>query len=383
MSSLQNQSASKIAITIDWYLPGTNSGGPVSSVSNLVAALPEIDFYILTRNTDYCSNEPYFGIIPNQWLKQGENVWVYYFSEDQLSKGKLRAVIQDIQVKVLYVNGIYSRKFSQWPVGIGNELGLKTIVAARGMLSPHALAVKSFKKLLFLSFMRWMNAYSNVLFHATSEEEKADIKHVISKLSRVIVLPNVAREKNSNVIPIQKEKDVLRLVYVGRIAPEKGTLNAIKALKEQTAAIELNIYGQCYNPDYWENCQREIKHLPKNVQVHYHGPCPSNEVELHIIESHALLLPSEGENYGHAIIESLGQGRPVIISKNTPWKNLVSVQAGFDCDPNALSESIKRLASFDQETFNVWSEGATNYYKQHIELPMEATKNEYLKHFEN
>ena len=42
------------------------------------------------------------------------NVWVYYFSEDQLSKGKLRAVIQDIQVKVLYVNGIYSRNYRVW-----------------------------------------------------------------------------------------------------------------------------------------------------------------------------------------------------------------------------------------------------------------------------
>ncbi|MBM3917811.1 MAG: glycosyl transferase, partial [Sphingomonadales bacterium] len=46
---------SSVCLTIDWYLPGTNSGGPVRSVANLVAAMPNTHFYIITRNTDYCS----------------------------------------------------------------------------------------------------------------------------------------------------------------------------------------------------------------------------------------------------------------------------------------------------------------------------------------
>jgi glycosyltransferase involved in cell wall biosynthesis len=381
MPSLQNKSASKIAITIDWYLPGTNSGGPVSSVSNLVAALPEIDFYILTRNTDYCSNEPYLGITPNQWLKQGENVWVYYFSEDQLSKGKLKAVIQDIQVKVLYVNGIYSRKFSQWPVGIGNDLGLKTIVAARGMLSPHALAVKSFKKLLFLSFMRWINAYSNVLFHATSEEEAMDIKNVIGKRVKISVLANVARQEKNTIKEITKKQGSVKLVSIGRIAPEKGTMHGLKALKDMQGTVELDLYGTCYDFEYWNQCEQLIKQLPKNIVVRYQGVCKSEEVPAKLEAAHALLLPSEGENYGHAIVESFTKARPVIISKHTPWRSLTNFQAGWDVDHNELSKVIQALVSMNNEEYQNWSKGAYVFAQKRIFETQEDLLQEYNKMF--
>ncbi|NDE05205.1 MAG: glycosyl transferase, partial [Flavobacteriia bacterium] len=131
-----------VFITIDWFLPGTNSGGPVRSVANLIAALPECQFYVFTRNTDYCATEAYEGITPNTWVKFSENCEVFYCSEQNISKATLAAQLKAIAPDVLYINGIYSKAFSRWPVSIGKALNLKTVVAARGMLSPHALAVK-------------------------------------------------------------------------------------------------------------------------------------------------------------------------------------------------------------------------------------------------
>ncbi len=356
----------KIAITIDWYLPGTNSGGPVSSVSNLVAALPQFDFYILTRNTDYCSTEPYADIAANQWLKHGENVWVYYFSEDQITKGKMTQVIQEIQANVLYINGVYSRKFSQLPVDIGNKLGLKTIVAARGMLSPHALAVKPLKKLLFLSFMRWMNAYSHVHFHATSEEEAKDIRQVIGKNSVVSVISNVARTDIDQVKEIKKEQGSVKLLSIGRIAPEKGTIHGLQALKDIEGTVQLDLYGTCYNFEYWNQCEQLIKQLPANIQVRYNGVCPSEEVPAKLEAAHALLLPSEGENYGHAIVESFANARPVIISEHTPWKSLTNFQAGWDVDHNDLSKVIQALVSMNNEEYQNWSKGAHVFAQKRV-----------------
>jgi glycosyltransferase involved in cell wall biosynthesis len=366
MPSTQNQSASKIAITIDWYLPGTNSGGPVSSVSNLVAALPEIDFYILTRNSDYCSAEPYPGITANEWLKQGENVWVYYFSEEQISKRKMTQVLSDLQVDSLYINGIYSLAFSQWPVEIGNKLGLKTIVAARGMLSPHALAVKSFKKLLFLSFMRWMNAYSHVHFHATSEVEATDIETVIGKRAKISVLANVARQEKNTIKEITKEPGSVNLVSIGRIAPEKGTMHGLQALKDIQGTVELDLYGTCYDLAYWNQCEQLIKQLPANIQVRYNGVCQTEEVPAKLEAAHALLLPSEGENYGHAIVESFVKARPVIISKHTPWKSLTNFQAGWDVDHSELSKVIQALVSMNNDEYQTWSNGAHVFAQKRI-----------------
>lgn len=336
------------------------------SIANLVRALPEIDFYIITRNTDYCSTDPYAGIPSNTWVQQGVNVWVYYFSEDQLTKGKMKEVIQGTNAGSLYVSGIYSRAFSQWPVSIGKSLGIKTIVAARGMLSPHALAVKPLKKYVFLSFMRWINAYEHVSFHATSDEEAKDIQTVIGKRAKVSVVANVARQEAVKIQEIAKEQGSVKLVSIGRIAPEKGTLHGIKALQDVQGTVELDLYGTCYNTEYWKQCEQVISQLPANIQVRYNGVCPTEEVPTKLAAAHALLLPSEGENYGHAIVESFAQGRPVIISKHTPWKSLSEVQAGWDVDNHELSTVIQTLVSMNNEAYQNWSKGASRFAQERI-----------------
>ena len=371
----------RVFVSIDWFLPGTNSGGPVRSVANLIEALPECQFYVFTRNTDYCATEAYEGITPNTWVEFSENCEVYYCSEQNLSKATLAAQLKAMAPDVLYINGIYSKAFSRWPVSIGKALKLKTVVAARGMLSPHALAVKPLKKYFFLSFMRWINRYSKVIFHATSASEVQDIQLILGKWVQVRTIPNLAKEKSSIVKEIVKEAGKSKLVYIGRIAPEKGTLLALSALKEQKASIELDLYGTCYNEAYWNECLKVISELPASIQVNYHGSCASHEVAHHLASAHALLLPSEGENFGHSIVEAFANGRPVLISKNTPWKNLAAQKAGWDVTATELPSAIQTLVEMDQVVYRTWSEGAKNYHQMVIEEEQENTIQAYINLF--
>lgn len=372
----------RVLITIDWFLPGTNSGGPVRSVANLIKALPECQFYIFTRNKDYCATDIYEGIVSDQWVGFSENCSVFYCSEQNLSKATIEAQLKAIAPDVLYMNGIYSKAFSRWPVSIGKALKLKTVVAARGMLSPHALGVKPFKKYLFLTWMRWISAYAHVIFHATSQVEKTDIQKVLGSQMNVQVVPNLARLNQIAPQGIQKEQGILKLVSVGRIAPEKGTLHALQALKAQTTTIELHLFGTCYSEAYWNECLQVIAQLPSNIKVNYHGPCPSEDVANHLISAHALLLPSEGENYGHSIVESLGQGRPVLISKHTPWQDLATQKAGWDVSNTDLPLAITELATMDQACYDEWCRGASEYYEKQILVPFAANKLKYLQLFE-
>lgn len=368
-----------VCLTIDWYLPGTNSGGPVRSVANLVAAMPNTHFYIITRNTDYCSTAPYAGIEPNTWIQVDTNVRVCYLEDSQVSKQKIQELILESGAQTLYISGVYSKAFSQWPVAIGKALNLKTVVAARGMLSPHALAVKPLKKYLFLSLMRWLNAYSHVHFHATSAQEAADIQKVLGLNTRVQVVSNLDRMEHVNAQAIEKTAGSLKLVSVGRIAPEKGTLLGLKALKEVKGLVELALFGMPYHSEYWLECQEVIVNLPSNIKVVYNGPCPSDEVAANLSAAHALLLPSEGENYGHAIVESLAQGRPVLISKYTPWQNLASHHAGWDVSVTDLPSAIQSLIDMDQVAYQTWSEGAKGFHEQFIEREKESVISSYIQ----
>jgi glycosyltransferase involved in cell wall biosynthesis len=125
-----------------------------------------------------------------------------------------------------------------------------------------------------------------------------------------------------------------------------------------------------------------IAHLPSNIKVNYHGPCPSDEVAAHLAAAHALLLPSEGENYGHSIVESLGQGRPVLISKHTPWQDLAAQKAGWDVTNTDLPLAIAELAAMDQACYDEWCRGAAVYYEKQILVPFAANKTKYLQLFE-
>ena len=87
----------KILIIIDWFLPGTKSGGPVRSYANMIAHLGDYhDFYIVTRDTDYCSDEVYPDIQSNTWNKLNEHTSVYYFSNDRLNKVNFQKLLEEI-----------------------------------------------------------------------------------------------------------------------------------------------------------------------------------------------------------------------------------------------------------------------------------------------
>ncbi len=76
-----------------------------------------------------------------------------------------------------------------------------------------------------------------------------------------------------------------------------------------------------------------------------------------------------GENYGHAIFEALTTGLPVLISDQTPWRNLEQMKVGWDI-PLQMKEkfvdAITQAAGWDQQQYTEWSESAYTYAKEYI-----------------
>jgi glycosyltransferase involved in cell wall biosynthesis len=220
------------------------------------------------------------------------------------------------------------------------------------MLSPHALAVKSFKKQLFLKFANLKKLYKDTTFHATQSDESKDIERVINRCKDITVIPNLPRKIDSlKHKEIEKTPGALKLISLGRIAPEKGTINGISALKDIKGKVTLDLYGTIYDQEYWSKCQSIIEQLPKHISVNYKGSVDADLVIDTLQQYHFMLLPSKGENYGHSIVESFMANRPVIISKNTPWKDLENKKMGFDVDESKLSSTIQKAVDMEQEDY--------------------------------
>lgn len=371
-----------ILVSIDWFLPGTNAGGPVTSIVNLIEQLDEFYFYIITSDTDYCATQPYSTVSSNEWVKHADNVQVYYFSTNQLTRDKMQAVIEQVETDTIYINGIFSKFFSRLPLKIAQKLKLNTIVASRGMLSPHGLAVKAFKKKVFLQLINSTKTYKNVHFHVTNLEEKEAIENVLKNYKKITAIPNFPRKikTNERAQLVKNEKEV-RLISLGRIAEEKGTSVGLAALKGIDGRVTLDLYGTIYNEAYWQKCKAIINQLPENVTVNYKGALPSNHV-MHTLENyHFLLLPSKGENYGHAIVESLMANRPVVISTHTPWKNLKEKNIGFDVEEEELSKTLQHIVDMNDVVYNSMTDSIYCQIEELLEI--NSTKKKYIALFSN
>ena len=374
----------KVLIFIDWYLPGYKAGGPVQSISNLVEHLKEeFDFSIITRNTDYCERTPYSNILSNQWNTLSNGNKVFYFSEAELTYTNIRNLIRKTDYDYVYLNGIYSLYFTLIPLFYLRKKHNKTIViAARGMFSEGSLSVKKMKKRIFIRSVKVLRFFDRVIFHATSEAEKLEIRTVMGEnvtIKTAAVLPQ--RFAMTELALRNKKVNFVRLVNIARIAPEKNTLYALQILKLVKQNVEFDFYGPIYNKDYWAQCQQALIELPSNVKANYKGSLESNKV-LDVLSLYDFMfMPTTGENFGHIILQSLVVGCPVIISDKTHWKNLTEKRIGWDITLNKSLEFAKIIditAKMKASDYNMLSKAAYDYGQKYINNKELIEQNRHL-----
>ncbi|MCK6650671.1 MAG: glycosyltransferase family 4 protein [Bacteroidia bacterium] len=359
----------KVLIFIDWYLPGYKAGGPIQSVANLVEHLKdEFEFFIVTRDTDYCEVTPYPSVISNEWNKLPNGVNVYYISQNALTR---------------YLNGIYSLYFTLIPLlYLRKKHEIKVIVAARGMLAQSALNVKKTKKQFFLRAIKVLKLFDKVVFHATNELEKKDIRNVLGHKFEIRTAANLPQKTMLLTLPIrEKQAGELRMVNIARIAPEKNLLYALKVLKKVSVNVLFDFYGPIYDQQYWEECQKVIGELPSNVKATYKGSLSSDQVLSTLSTYHVMFMPTQGENFGHIILQSLMSGCPVLISDQTPWKDLVEKRIGWDfalSDERSFVDSIHAINSMDRSGFNLLSANAFQFAEKFINDPEILEQNRFL-----
>lgn len=361
----------KILLSIDWYLPGGNSGGPVSSYSNLFRLLKDdYEFYVVTRNKDYSSDEVYKGIITDSWIPINENTWVKYLCKKKLNIKNLNKIYYEFNFDSILINGVYSWYFSILPLLILKNKGIKKIISTRGMLNPQAFSSKKFKKLFFIKIANLIGLYRNIFFHATNQFEKKCIEKHILRKKNIDVIPNVP-----NVLPLKKKQiskitKPIKLISLARISKEKGTLKLIRALAKINIKIKLDLYGSIYDDDYWFECQESIKKLPNNINVSYEGIIARERINDKLLNYDFFISFTEGENFGHSIFESLSVGLPVLISNQTPWKKLRQKKIGWDFNLNNEKEILsvfKDVSEMNCSEYNKLSRNcklfSNNYFK--------------------
>jgi len=356
----------KVFISIPWFFPAFKAGGPIQSILNLISSYQKnIRFYIFTSVHDVDGSEIAVSE-KNKWIPFNEHSFVWY-NDSGFAFSNLKKEIKLLNPNFIFINGIYSLHYSILPLlflSIPNK-----ILSVRGMLHPGALSQKPFKKKIFLNLLKLFNIQKRISFHATDEIEKQIIHSIFGHKSTVFIAANYPKKISETIIK-EKESNTLNLITVALISPMKNHLLVLQSLQNLPHKINYTIIGAIKDVAYWNECLEAISKLPPNIKVNYIGEKSPELISSFLSQADVFIMPSKSENYGHAIIEALQSGLPVITSKNTPWNNLFENNAGLNTDLSviSISETISFFCNMDVATFNKWSKGAISYAKESINL---------------
>ncbi len=380
------QNKKTILIFIDWFLPGYKAGGPIRSVVNLVKILQnDFNFKIITTDTDFKEKKPYDNIVSDKWLNRYDYT-IYYISKKNLSISTLKTLIKNTEFDKIYLNSLFSLYFTLIPLFLLKKKTLpeNIILAPRGMLGKGALKIKSLKKKIFIVVVRFTKFMKKIKWHASTKYEADEITKIFGNKVHICIASNLSAPVKELKYIQKKEKQSVRFLFLSRISPVKNLDFALQILQQsdvKNCKITFQIIGPVEDADYWKSLQPLINNLNDRIEIIYSGSISAEKTKTYFQENHFLFLPSKSENFGHAIVEALSNACPVIISNNTPWKNLEQENAGWNIPLNNKQKYlniVKQCLEIDTEKYQKMQDDALQYIKKRVNTKKIINQNKML-----
>jgi glycosyltransferase involved in cell wall biosynthesis len=381
----------RIFLVYDHFYPAYKAGGPVQSLVNMVRALhTQYDFYVLCKPHEMNETVLLPGIKVNTWMPwEDGKANVYYRNYKTGQQHELQQLYSFVKPDVIFINGLFSLHFNIRPLQyavayIKQHKHCKLILSARGMLHPGALSQKPFKKKIFLAFFKLAGWHKQVHWHATDAQEQEYIQQEFGTSMNISTAGNFPNMLPVTSGPFKKEEELI-MGTVALISPMKNHLAVLHALTQVSSTVIWHIYGPVKDDAYWKECEQTIAQLPPTVKIQYHGELPPSELATAMKQIQLFIMPSKSENFGHALLEALSAGKPVITTNTTPFKDLKASTAGYtvqiDKLDEQLPETLRFFASMNHTQFESYAQGAAAFARGFVNIA--TTKQQYQTLFSN
>lgn len=250
-------------------------------------------------------------------------------------------ILETEKPDIVHINGIWS--IDRWIMQRqALKMGLRTYVMPHGMLEPWILQRHYWtRKLPALMLYEKKALRSARCLIATAESEKQNIIN-LGVNDKVCM---VANGIDVSGIPLKQSWErKKKILYVSRIHVKKGIellLDVTETIKEQLKGYEIIIAGEG-EPEYV--AQLKAKARNSGVHVKFIGGVYGEE-KWHVFQdADFFVLPTNSENFGYVIAESLACGTPVVTTKGAPWHEIEG-KCGYwiERTENELKKAILRM----------------------------------------
>lgn len=364
----------RILLLIDWYTPGFKAGGLIKSCESIISRFSNrYDFDVFTSDRDLGDALPYNNVKLNAWNQGEYSSRIFYASKESITRD-LFDLIKKGNYDTIYLNSLFSLRYTIIPLIFlrWHKSSSRIVLAPRGMLGAGALAIKPVKKRVYIFISKFFNLYKNIIWHATSNIEEEEILKIMGRRVNVITADDTCTQLNLTYSSLTKRPGYLKTVFLSRISRKKNLDFALKVLAKVNpdVAVDFHIYGPIEDEEYWNECLQLIAEVPSHIKIHIEGEVhPSNVMDI-FKNSHLFFFPTHHENFGHVIFESLASSCPLLLSDNTPWRDLEKGHAGYVfslADENKFIQSINEFSLMDQVAYDHWRLGAFELALKHLD----------------
>lgn len=265
---------------------------------------------------------------------------VYYFrritkDHSHFSPALLRAVWQQVRnFQAVHIHAWWNM-VSVLSALLAVMRGVPVIISPRGTLSRYSFGNKNafFKTCIHGLLGKHLLKRSSV--HATSVHEKNDLQQIIA-YRQIFNIPNFI-ELPLNIPAKKNDADgILRLIFFSRIEEKKGLETLLNALVRVTVPYKLTIAGSGALL-YIDSLKQLAARNNLEANIDWIGFQGENKFDI-LAQHHLMVLPSYDENFGNVVIESLGAGTAVLVSRQVGLAGYIAENnLGWICDTDAGS----------------------------------------------
>ncbi len=183
----------------------------------------------------------------------------------------------------------------------------------------------------------------------------------------------------------RKAQARLRLLFVGRLAPQKGLDILLSALARMAPALrekfELYLVGD--GPERERLTDLAARHGLAD-SIHFTGEVQQDRVQDLLLQSDIFVLPSRYEGMSNAALEAMAAGLPVLLTRCGGLDTYLNESSGWvvpPVDEMALAEALARAVATPREQLSRMGQGARRIVEGNF--AMAGIADRYLALFES
>jgi glycosyltransferase involved in cell wall biosynthesis len=360
----------KILHVVPSYAPAWRYGGPIRSVAGLAAAQAAAGDEVAVFTTD--ADGPGSLAVPVGEPVVRDGVRVIYFARQFPHRiYRSPAMGRTLDERVGDFDVVHLHSVFLWPTGraarAARRAGVPYLVSPRGMLVEELIAKRgTLRKRLWIRLFERRTLAGAAALVATSGLEARDIERLGLDLVPVRVVPNGVggnlEEGGADVAGASGLDSVIAAgsfaLFLGRLSRKKN-LDLLVRAAAGVPGIRLVIAGGD-EEDLGPALDRLAAELGVSDRVARVGEVVGAAKQRLLAMARVLVLPSTSENFGNVVLESLAEGRPVVVSPGVGAREIVESSRGgwvVEPEPAALAEALARVVADPEEADRRGAEG--------------------------